>query len=50
MGPNSCPICNGTIPCLKHGGFVPSYSCDHPMIQRGEDGGTYCTECKQRVA
>lgn len=29
---------------------VDSYSCDHPMIQRGEDGGTYCTECKQRVA
>ncbi len=30
--------------------FLLSSYCDHPMIQRGEDGGTYCTECKQRVA
>lgn len=26
------------------------YSCDHPMIVRREDGGTYCTECGARVA
>lgn len=27
-----------------------AYSCDHPMIVRREDGGTYCTECGARVA
>lgn len=24
--------------------------CEHPMIVRREDGGTYCTECGARVA
>lgn len=24
--------------------------CEHPMIQQGDDGGWYCTECKARVA
>lgn len=24
--------------------------CDHPMIERRDDGGTYCTECNARVA
>jgi hypothetical protein len=27
-----------------------NYSCNHPMIVRREDGGTYCTECGARVA
>lgn len=24
--------------------------CEHPMIQRGPDGRTYCTECGAQVA
>lgn len=35
---------------IPQGQAVISYSCDHPMIVRREDGGTYCTECGARVA
>lgn len=36
-------------PDMKIVHWLLSY-CEHPMIVRREDGGTYCTECEARVA